>query len=103
MCFQVLTFSIFCEIFVHVVFYIGSYHHQLESNVHLPTWVHGRWLTVGTNGLHANTVYINDSQLLVKTNNDQTVVHDLKFTRLMTSKRANEQIIRIKAKSMEQW
>ncbi|CAF1572013.1 unnamed protein product, partial [Adineta ricciae] len=80
----------------------SSYHQQLESNVHLPTWVHGRWLTVGTYGLHANTVYINNSQLLVKKNNDQTVVHDLKFTRLMTSKRPNEQIIRIKAKSMEQ-
>ncbi|CAF1586394.1 unnamed protein product, partial [Adineta ricciae] len=80
----------------------SSYQHQLESNIHLPTWVHGRWLTVGTNGLHANVVYINNSQLLVKKNNDQTVVHDLKFTRLMTSKRPNEQIIRIKAKSMEQ-
>jgi hypothetical protein len=39
----------------------------------------------------------------MKMNDDQTIVHDLKFTRLMSNKRQHENTIRMKAKSLEQW
>jgi hypothetical protein len=39
----------------------------------------------------------------MKINDDQTILYDLKFTRIMSYKRQHENIIRIKAKSLEQW
>jgi hypothetical protein len=39
----------------------------------------------------------------MKMNDDLTMIHDLKFTRIMSGKRQQENIIRIKAKSLEQW
>ncbi len=54
-------------------------------------------------GINPNTISINNSQLIMKINDEQTVVNDLKFTRLMSSKRQHANIIRLKAKSLEQW
>ncbi len=39
----------------------------------------------------------------MKINNDQIITHDLKFTRVIHNKRQQENTIRIKAKSLEQW
>jgi hypothetical protein len=39
----------------------------------------------------------------MKTNDDQIIMHDLKFTRIMPNRRQHENTIRIKAKSLEQW
>ena len=82
---------------------LGAYHRQLETQIQLPEWTHGRWLTVGTKDLNANIVYINNTQLTMKLNDNQIIAHDLKFTRIMSNKRQHENIIRIKAKSLEQW
>lgn len=82
---------------------LGSYHRQHESKIQLPEWIQGRWLTIGTSGINPNTVYINNTQLMMKINNEQTIELDLKFTRVMPNKRQHENIIRIKAKSLEQW
>jgi hypothetical protein len=39
----------------------------------------------------------------MKINDDQGVLYDLKFIRIMSGKRQHENMIRIKAKSLEQW
>ena len=59
---------------------------------------------MGTSGINTNTVDINNTQLMMmKMSDDQTMLYDLKFTRVMFSKRQNDNIIRIKAKSLQQW
>lgn len=58
---------------------------------------------MGTRGINTNTVDINNTQLMMKINDDQTLLYDLKFTRIMSNKRQQDNIIRIKAKSLEQW
>lgn len=58
---------------------------------------------MGTSGINTNTVDINNTQLMMKMSDDTTMLYDLKFTRVMFSKRQNDNIIRIKAKSLQQW
>ncbi|CAF1243594.1 unnamed protein product [Adineta steineri] len=72
-------------------------HHQFESKTQLPQWTHGKWLTIGT-----NIVYINNTQFIMKTHDEQKILYDLRFTRILTSRRQHENAIRIKAKSLEQ-
>jgi hypothetical protein len=88
---------------INCYLWLGTYHRQSESQIHLPDWTSGRWLTVGTSGINRNIVYINNTQLIIKTNDDQIITHDLKFTRVIHNKRQQENTIRIKAKSLEQW
>ncbi len=82
---------------------LGASHRHYESIIQLPDWIHGRWFTIGTSGINTNTIFINNTQLMMKMNDDLTMLHDLKFTRIMSGKRQQENIIRIKAKSLEQW
>jgi hypothetical protein len=46
---------------------------------------------------------INNTQLMMKINDDQMMLQDLKFVRIMTGKRPQEHVFRVKAKSLEQW
>lgn len=39
----------------------------------------------------------------MKMHDDQMMLQDLKFIRIMSGKRQHEHIIRVKAKSLEQW
>ena len=69
----------------------------------LPEWTQGKWLSIGTTTTDTRTVYINETQLIIKMNGDQAIVHDLRFTRLMSSKRPTAHTFRLKAKSLDQW
>ena len=80
--------------------FLDTYHRHYESIIQLPNWMQGRWLT---SGMNTNSVYINNTQLIMKMNDEQTILYDLKFVRTMSSKRQHENIIRLKAKSLEQW
>ncbi|CAF1467595.1 unnamed protein product [Rotaria magnacalcarata] len=79
-----------------------TYHRQYESKIQLPHWTQGKWLTIGTSSMNMNSVYINNTQLIIKINGDQTILHDLKLTRVIVKSRPHENNIRIKAKSFEQ-
>lgn len=81
----------------------GISQRHYESVIQLPDWIHGRWFTMGTSGINTNTVDVNNTQLMMKMSDEQTMLYDLKFTRIMFSKRQNDNIIRIKAKSLQQW
>ena len=81
----------------------GTSGRHYESIIQLPDWIHGRWFTMGTSGINTNTVDINNTQLMMKINDEQALVYDLRFTRIMSTKRQQDNIIRIKAKSLEQW
>lgn len=82
---------------------LDTSHRHYDSTIQLPDWIHGQWLSIGTSGINTNTIYINNSQLMIKMSDDQTILHDLKFTRIVPSKRQHERFLRIKAKSLEQW
>jgi hypothetical protein len=83
--------------------FLGTSHRHYESIIQLPDWIQGRWLTIGTNGINTNTMVINNTQLMMKLNDDQMMLQDLKFVRIMTGKRPQEHVFRVKAKSLEQW
>ncbi|CAF3361702.1 unnamed protein product [Rotaria sp. Silwood1] len=80
----------------------GIHHGHYESKIQLPEWTQGKWSTMGTSNMNMNTVYINNTQLIMKINDDQTIIHDLKLTRVISNSRQHEKTIRIKAKSFEQ-
>ncbi|CAF0992855.1 unnamed protein product [Rotaria sordida] len=80
----------------------GINHRHYESKIQLPEWTKGKWSTMGTSSMNMNTVYINNTQLIMKTNDDQTTIHDLKLIRVISNGRQHEKTIRIKAKSFEQ-
>ncbi|CAF1311844.1 unnamed protein product [Adineta steineri] len=67
------------------------------SIIPMPNWTQGVWLSTGT-----NRVYINQTQLIMKTNNDPIIKYNLTFLRIIHSKRKHENTIRIRAKSLEQ-
>ena len=82
---------------------LGSHHPQLESRLELPAWVQGKWFSIGTNNINGQTVHINRTQLTMRTNGDQRLIYDLKFLRLVSNKRRQEHVLRLEAKSLEQW
>lgn len=77
----------------------NTHHRHFESVVQLPDWLHGRWLT---SGINTNVIYLNNTQLIMKINDEQTILYDIKLTRLMSSRRHQENIVRVKGKSLEQ-
>lgn len=86
-----------------VIDYCSGTSRPYESKVPLPKWAYGKWLTIGTTSLDINTVYINNTQLIIRVNKDETILHDLKLTRIISQNRQNENTIRLKARSFEQW
>jgi len=73
-----------------------------STKIDLPEWIQGKWLTIGTNAMNSQTVEINTTQLIIKNNVDQTIVHDLKLTKMISNRRTNDHVIRLKGKSLEQ-
>ncbi len=69
----------------------------------MPDWTQGTWLSIGTSDSNSNTFHINETQLLMKMNDERLIKYDLRFLRIIQSKREHENSIRIRAKSLEQW
>jgi hypothetical protein len=75
-----------------------------QSNIQLPTWTQGTWLSIATNGMNINTLYINKTQLIMKMNSKGIIKHDLEFVRVIQNKQQeHNDSIRLRAKSLEQW
>ena len=85
---------------------LGTQQQQRDSKIQLPEWIQGVWVSTGES---YKTFYFNQTQLVVTNNGEQTIVHDLKFIRVIQSKRQQyhyypySTIIRIRAKSLQQW
>ena len=73
---------------------------QNQSNFEIPNWTQGTWLSIG---IYDKTFYINKTQLIIKLNNNRLIQQDLKFLRIIKTKRQYDNTIRIRAKSLEQW
>ncbi|CAF4240271.1 unnamed protein product, partial [Rotaria sp. Silwood2] len=75
-----------------------------ESKVQMPDWTQGIWLSIGTDRINTNTFYINQSQLIIKINDDRIIKHDLQFLRIIQNQQQqqHEKSIHIRAKSLEQ-
>ncbi|CAF1241164.1 unnamed protein product [Rotaria sp. Silwood1] len=73
-----------------------------ESKVQMPDWTQGIWLSIRTDRINTNTFLINQSQLIMKMNDDQIIKYDLKFQRIIQNQQQHEKSIYIRAKSLEQ-
>ena len=82
---------------------LGLSYSSPSTKIDLPEWIRGKWLTIGTNAINSQTVEINTSQLIIKSSVDQTIVHDLKLTKMIANRRTHDHILRFKGKSLEQW
>lgn len=68
----------------------------------MPDWAQGRWLSIGIDHINTNTFYINQSQIIMKINDNRIVKYDLKFLRTLQNQQ-HEKSIQIRAKSFEEW
>ncbi|CAF2146709.1 unnamed protein product [Rotaria magnacalcarata] len=70
-----------------------------ESNVQMPDWTQGIWLSTGIDRIKTNSFHINQSQLTMNIQDNQIISHNLKFLRIV---QRHEKTIRIRAKSLDQ-
>ena len=77
----------------------GKYH---ETKVYLPEWTQGTWLATGTG--ETNRFRINQTQLTIRENDRRVSKHEFTFVRVLTMKQGLESsVIRLRAKTVEQW
>ena len=88
---------------IHFISELDTYYRQYQSKIQLPEWTQGEWLMIGTNTINMNIIYINNTQLIIKINDDRSTIHDLKFIRILFHRQRHKSIILIKAKSLEHW
>lgn len=68
-----------------------------ESNIRIPNWIQGIWLSIGNDRLYTNTFHINKSHIIMKINDS------FKSLKILQSKQQHKNIIRLRAKSLGQW
>lgn len=90
------------EVNKRIISYVYLDKHS-ELKVQMPHWTQGIWLSIGMDRLNTQTFYINQSQLVMKINNDQLVKYNLKFLRILNNQRLNVKTIHILAKPLQQW
>ena len=77
----------------------GKYH---ESKVYLPEWTQGTWRSTGTG--ETNRFHINQTQLTIYENDRRISKHQFTFVRTLVMKQGSESsVIRLRAKTVEQW
>ena len=69
----------------------------------MPNWTQGKWLSIGKDHINRNIFHINQSQLIITMNNDKIIQYKFRFLRTIEHQRKSEKILRIRAKSFEQW